>query len=467
MVNENSIHRNRTLTIVILIFLLALAVFIRIRGLGKWCLAADEFYFSTAVSFIQEKGIPEFPSGGYYPRGIALQYLSALSASIIENREFAIRLIPFIFGVLTIPLFYLICRYFLNALPALLCAFLLLFSSWHIEFSRFGRMYAAFQFVFLLFVYYFYSGYWLKERKHQIYAWILAFVGIFFHEGGIFLPFVLMIPLFEEKTFFNKKSNELYLVIALLLLINYLVNGLGWRDLGIENRFSADVENMIKNTGFSLPIVLPSKELLFYAWGSNYTSIGFLFMTAGAVFVLAKQFTLKSDAWARLLAILAAFLPLIHQFGLIILIFLLFLIIRKDIIQVFTQNRKYWIPYIFVSTCYWFGMLLKTGNIGKTLHFLVGYPSIKHSIVIPFVNSLPMWSIIIFTVLIISVVRNSFSKQVNFTQYILMIILICIIMLPIFKTPFKLTRYSFFYFPLLLLLTYVEFDILVKWLVPK
>ena len=136
-----------------------LALLIRAPGLGKWCITMDEFYYAQPVSFILEKGVPELPGGGYYTRGILLQYLTALPVMVFENWELAIRLLPLLFGSLTIPLFYILCKLFIPTIPSFFASIIILLSSWHIEFSRFARFYAPFQFLFLLFLFLFYKGY--------------------------------------------------------------------------------------------------------------------------------------------------------------------------------------------------------------------------------------------------------------------------------------------------------------------
>jgi hypothetical protein len=123
-------------------------------------------------------------------------------------------------------LFFLICRYFLPTFPALFCSMILLLSSWHIEFSRFARMYAPFQFFFFLFIYFLYSGYILKNKAHQIYSWITAFSSVFIYEGSIFFPFILLLPIILDDAPWNRRTLGIILIFLLLLGTNYLVNNL-------------------------------------------------------------------------------------------------------------------------------------------------------------------------------------------------------------------------------------------------
>ena len=49
----------------------------RFWGLGRWPLAIDEYYFAQSVQNLLHFGIPKFPCGGLYVRGLVLQYASA------------------------------------------------------------------------------------------------------------------------------------------------------------------------------------------------------------------------------------------------------------------------------------------------------------------------------------------------------------------------------------------------------
>ena len=45
-------------------------IYARFKGLGTWALGVDEFYISRSIDFILHSGIPEFPCGGLYQRGL-------------------------------------------------------------------------------------------------------------------------------------------------------------------------------------------------------------------------------------------------------------------------------------------------------------------------------------------------------------------------------------------------------------
>lgn len=60
------------------LFVLAAAVlfgvWIRFKGFGTWPLAVDEYYIYRSVSFILDSGMPAYPCGGYYTRGLGILF---------------------------------------------------------------------------------------------------------------------------------------------------------------------------------------------------------------------------------------------------------------------------------------------------------------------------------------------------------------------------------------------------------
>ena len=140
-------------------FAVGWGLFVRFNGLGSRPLAEDEYFSITSVQYILHKGVPEFPTGGYYVRGLPLQYLQAASVRLFGDNEFAHRLPAALFGVLTLVLTFYYARIFLPWLLALACVAMLAVSGWEIEFGRFSRMYAPFQCITLAFFLAYYYAY--------------------------------------------------------------------------------------------------------------------------------------------------------------------------------------------------------------------------------------------------------------------------------------------------------------------
>lgn len=124
----------------------------RLSGLGDAPLATDEYYFVSSVHRILEVGLPVFPDGGLYARGLLPQYATAGAVALLGDGGVAWRLPAALCGLASVPVSFLYARCFSSRGAALCVASLVALSSWEIEFSRFARMYAPFQLTTLLFL---------------------------------------------------------------------------------------------------------------------------------------------------------------------------------------------------------------------------------------------------------------------------------------------------------------------------
>jgi len=467
-------------TAVILLCLTVIAALVRSPGLGKWCLNTDEYYFASSVSFIVKKLVPEFPSGGYYTRGILLQYLTAIPVLLFDNFEFAVRLIPLICGILSIPVFYLICKNHLSTLPAILCTSMLLFSSWHIEFSRFARMYGPFQFMFLLFIYFFYSGYWKENRKHQFVSWGLGFLLIFFHAASIFIPIIIVLALLKQKSPFSRIGIELIIVIAILLAfnlvinkfdwLNYLLHGANYKDWIVKNRFPPGISPPTKGFG---SIVLPRLDLFLIAWDSIYSTVVYILLALFGMFILYKQGGIKKEFWAVVITLLAVFLPLVHQFGILACLLFFFFLSQDKSLYFLEKNKRCYIAYVCVAFVFWvtLGFISKDtwlhgvglfglfeNIVSNTLH----YPRVKEAIFAPYALFIPKWSVFALFAIFVAVIHQILKRQSSRMNFPLLITLLCIVIVPIFRTTYTTTRYSFFFFPMVLLVICVAADVILN-----
>ena len=184
----------------ILLLAICWGLFVRFDGLGSRPLTNDEYFTVTSVQQIVEKGVPEFPTGGYYGRALPLQYLQAGSVLLFGDNEFAHRLPAALFGVVTLVLLFFYARIFLPWPLAITCVGMLALSAWQIEFGRFSRMYAAFQCVTVAFFLAYHRAYFGGSEKLKYLPHALALVAITFHSLGVFLLPFLFLPLLIDRT---------------------------------------------------------------------------------------------------------------------------------------------------------------------------------------------------------------------------------------------------------------------------
>jgi hypothetical protein len=215
---------------------LAAGLFARFHGLGESALAIDEYYFVRSVGFVLDTGVPALPSGGYYLRGIPLQYLTAASVWIFGETGFGWRLPAVLFSLACVPLAYVYARRFASREVAAAVACALLVSSWQIEFARFARMYSLFQFSTLWFLIALDDAVFRNRRRALPYG--LALLATASHQLGVLLAPLLLLPLFSGA---RSRGQRLRLgagaVVGMALCFGGMQVIAGAMDWGVPPRF--------------------------------------------------------------------------------------------------------------------------------------------------------------------------------------------------------------------------------------
>ncbi|KXB08562.1 hypothetical protein AKJ55_00755 [candidate division MSBL1 archaeon SCGC-AAA382M17] len=139
----------------LLIFILMIAgAILRFYQLGSQSVWLDESISAIASKNILETGWPTLPTGEPQTRALLSKVLIAISFGISGSFSTAAGRVPAaIFGVLSIPLAYLLGRKIKNGRVGLILAFLLTFATVQVAWSRQMRMYQQLQFFFLLSLY--------------------------------------------------------------------------------------------------------------------------------------------------------------------------------------------------------------------------------------------------------------------------------------------------------------------------
>jgi hypothetical protein len=204
-------------------------VYGRFKGLGTWPLGVDEFYISRSVDHILRTGLPGFPCGGYYTRGLLFQYLVAGLRLAGQSPEFSGRFLAALSSLAVIPAGYLLGKRVQGSLGGWLTAIILLVSIWEIEMGRFGRMYAPFQAVFAWYLV-FYLRYTV-DRHATALRWMigLSIIGVLVWEGGALLGVANLFAVMQLHENGRLKRAELLRLTGLLLLLMLLY--LATRDL--------------------------------------------------------------------------------------------------------------------------------------------------------------------------------------------------------------------------------------------
>lgn len=215
----------------------------RFADLGSRPLAVDEYYTAQSVRFVLERGVPEFPTGGIYLRGVTVQYIMAAAATVFGFSELALRLPSVLFGLGTALLVFFYARRFMAPAPAAAVCAAVLLSSWEIEFSRFARMYSIFQFATiaqLLAIHVSFAG----PRWWRPYVPVLLIPFSFLsHQLGILLVPLLMIPLIPnpgERIELSQRTWRYFGGCLFVGSLMFLLGELPLRSWKVSDRFPAD-----------------------------------------------------------------------------------------------------------------------------------------------------------------------------------------------------------------------------------
>jgi len=255
--------------------------FLRIYNLGGPSLWVDEAISSLASLMILEKGIPLFDSGFLYSRAIIFHYLQAFFL-IFGRTEFLVRLPSVIFGLLTIVLGFYIGRQY-DKKAGLITALLLAVFIYEISFSRQGRFYQLFQFLFFLTLFFLYKS--RNSKKFVFFSIISFFILINVQiQGLVIAPFMVFYFLY-----FLKGKNKFFAILPLIPLIYKIVGLTSY----VSDSFS----------------VVSYYAINYWAYFSEF-SLFFFFSVLGVVFFWKKN---------RILTALIVFCSLTLLLGVLIL----------------------------------------------------------------------------------------------------------------------------------------------------
>jgi len=205
--------------IILLIFCLLVGFFLRFYHFDHKSLWIDEIYtyndsrddFSHQLKFYKEN--PTF----LHP---PLFYILTHQFYPFKNPERDLRIIPLIFGILSIPLIYLLARQFFPSI-ALACTLSLTFMAYHISLSQDGRSYPFLMFTGMSSLYFFMK--YLKTLHLRYLLPVAFFYAILFHTSYSAIPFIIFSQLLwfyriNEKSKFPRFSSFLFLNGFTLLL---------------------------------------------------------------------------------------------------------------------------------------------------------------------------------------------------------------------------------------------------------
>jgi 4-amino-4-deoxy-L-arabinose transferase-like glycosyltransferase len=471
---RRDVRRSYSLYAFVGILLLAMGwgLFVRFDELGARPLIEDEYMSATSVQYILEKGVPKFPTGGYYVRGLPLQYLQAASVRLFGDNEFAHRLPAALFGVLTLVFVFLYARIFLPWPLAAACAAMLAVSGWAIEFSRFGRMYAAFQCVTVAFFLAYHRAYFGGNEKLKYLPHALALMAILCHTLGLFLLPFLFLPLFIEQNA-NQTATppRNRWTFALLSVITTLAGVAYWQ---LESRLRDFHTHQNVPDGFHVPpsdslgplgafTILPVTGNILGAFLLIMLVVG-LFIFSRALFKATAQNSFNVVDVGLLLLLLST---VVHLFAVSLCIAAVLFIryqLHRNLLR--EKGRLVLLTLSGLTACAWVFYALHdrswserilATNLPRALRIVFfGWPDFYQPIIWPWINSLPFLTVIFLAALAWYVIQQGRQSITSVLGHPIIIIIgvfgsIAVID-PILQPVLKTTRYFYHVYPFVILL---------------
>jgi hypothetical protein len=133
-----------------------------------------------------------------------------------EKPERDLRIIPLIFGTLSIPMIFLLSRVFSPSI-ALPCVISLTFMAYHISLSQDGRSYAFLMFMGMASLYFFIKHLETSRKRYRIL--VALFFAILFHTSYSSIPFIVLSQLLW---FYQVDNNSLRARFTSFLVLNGL-----------------------------------------------------------------------------------------------------------------------------------------------------------------------------------------------------------------------------------------------------
>ncbi len=447
-----------------LVWITALAVttgvLARFWGLGKWSLAIDEYYFERSVQNILRVGLPQYACGGYYVRGLLLQYATAVLQLAGLSPELAPRLIAALSSLATWPAAYLLAQRLGGRRIALLSVAILALSVWEVEIARFGRMYAPFQALFTWYLVLYLAVAVDRNRRAVAPLLLLSLLGVLVWEGGAFLVLVnLLLPFVANPRGVLRRHDWSYLAYAALLLLPiYPFVMANLLPVGAPPQYPANYQEPPDAIVSRLDtLIMPWRTLpLHPLWCLLAIVPGALILRAAWQQLQAPRPLLTRLGWLAVLASAA-----LQQFALaagVLIILLLIGIVRPE--QLLARSARSLQQALLACLLFWiaFGLCCiewRPGSSGLLQgavllgYQFVAFPNLLRVVVSPWIHTVPLLSAGLALLLSCAVVRACLhpERTAEYERTLLAIFVTLLLLVGMIHPPHQETRYVFFLYP--------------------
>ena len=220
---------------ILLATLIVAGAYLRFYELSAAPYWMDEGYTINAVLSISETGRSVLDSGMPY-RCPLYCYPTAWLADTFGHGALTYRLIAAVFGVLLIPLIFLVGRRLFTPAVGLLSAFFITFEYFQVAWARQARWYTLFAFFFWLALFAFHRAYYSPEHRlrYGLLSALATLLALLTHGLGYLLPFLMLGWVAVDKVLLERRCTVRQaglLALATLALALTLEYALGMRRL--------------------------------------------------------------------------------------------------------------------------------------------------------------------------------------------------------------------------------------------
>jgi hypothetical protein len=444
-------------------------LFARWHDLALRPLAVDEYYTVRSVEFVLERGVPEFPSGGMYVRGLPLQYLLAASTKIFGQDVFAYRLPGLIFSLISVALAYWYARRFTSVPVAAAVAIALLVSSWHIEFAYFVRMYTLLQCLTLLYLIAVDDAYFGTGWRRRYVPHVLLVLAGFVHQIGVLLAPLLFLPLIiKDSSFWTTAQRLRFAAVGGLTLLVCLMFERSVSALSrVAQRYPSDYQPA-HDSNLRAP-AFPYWRLDGDPWTTLLVVVSLIAVVLAALWLLKRKGRpiAPADIWICLLVILSA-AHLLLLAGIVFLVLLL----RHDLYRPERHPKRIylllaaagliaaiWIVLTLTSPAIlqspeiggrW--DLTEAGRVKAIWTTLFGWPDLYAWTVRPFVVELPVLGLLTTAALAYNVFVHRHEPLSSLLRQPWLVVAMTVLEYGLFQAPYSTSRYWYHLYPVILCL---------------
>jgi hypothetical protein len=319
----------------LLLILVGVGLWLRLRNLGELGLIVDEGIQALAVKGILNHGVPKLDSGAIYTRALSFLYIQAGLVKLFELNPLWLRLPSVLFGVAVIIPSYVLGKTLFTPQVGLLTAAIMTFSVWEIELSRYARPYTAFQFVYLTSLLCFYRGFICNKWNYKIFFILSTCIAFTLQNLSLILVTCFLIPIFSTSYALRRKLGYVgwalvfVVLFALYLKLLEFLHSMGGPLLPAEAQ--EPVTNILARIRMILWLPLPYLPDLGFFWGIAQQIplliAGLVLLPGLTSIYLIYRFSRTNNVWQILFAISMIWMAFIYQFGLVLILLALYIVI--------------------------------------------------------------------------------------------------------------------------------------------